>query len=414
MGIRTGFGVWLLCAGAAWAQTAPLSEAETNALAQIRAQQTQGLIAVQPWIQLLGAGRLGVGWLTSGAADGVVEWTQTFEAGKDGPWQEASFAEDGLRQANGTAQRAVIEGYDPAKPIRLRARSRPITAFKPYKVAFGPPETSRERFLPALSRPRGAVSFIVFNDIHNREHLFPLLTAQAGTPLDFAVFNGDVLQDPQSEQELADHLLAPMAWFAARSVPCFFLRGNHETRGAFARPMKDYLTLPENRYYAAMTFGAARVLLLDSGEDKPDTSNEYSGLVAFDPYIEQELAWLKREIESEAFRKAAWRVVVMHIPPDWSVDEAELWHGQRRARERFAPLFDRGKVTAVVCGHTHRAALVEPCPEPSRGFRWPIFVGGAHPLKNATVIRVDADERALRIRRIHADGSVGAERSWSR
>ncbi|HRZ37249.1 MAG TPA: metallophosphoesterase [Candidatus Paceibacterota bacterium] len=82
---------------------------------------------------------------------------------------------------------------------------------------------------------------MVFNDVHNRVPLYPLLTGRAGSSIDFAVFNGDVLNDPQTERELTDHLLVPMAWFASRSIPCFFLRGNHETRGAFARRLKDYV-----------------------------------------------------------------------------------------------------------------------------------------------------------------------------
>ena len=400
-----------LAAGGACAQR-PMSAAETNALASVRAQQSGGFIAVQPWAQLLGDGKLGVGWLTAGAADGVVEWTQSFGGGTNTAWRQAWYSEDGLRQANGTAQRAVIDGYDPALPIRFRARSRPIPSFKPYQVTFGEPVLSEERCLPALTRPKAAVSFIVFNDIHNRVELYPPLLAKAGAPVDFAVFNGDVMQDPQSEKEVVDHLLLPLAWFTSRAIPCFFLRGNHETRGAFARPLRNYLALPENRYYTAMTFGATRVLFLESGEDKPDASKEYSGLVDFDPYIETELAWLKREIAGEAFKQATWRLVVMHIPPDWRVREDELWHGQRRVRERFAPLFDEGKVTAVISGHNHRAALVEPCPDTSRGFRWPIFIGGAHPLANATVIRVDADAEKLTVRCFRSDGTVGAEKSW--
>ena len=400
-----------LAAGGVGAQQ-PMSAAETNALASVRAQQSGGFIAVQPWAQLLGDGKLGVGWLTAQAADGVVEWTQSFGGGTNTAWRQAWHSEDGLRQANGTAQRAVIDGYDPALPIRFRARSRPIPSFKPYQVTFGEPVLSEERVLPALARPKGAVSFIVFNDTHNRVELYPPLLAKAGAPVDFAVFNGDVMQDPQSEKEVVDHLLLPLAWFTSRSIPCFFLRGNHETRGAFARPLRNYLALPENRYYAAMTFGATRVLFLESGEDKPDASKEYSGLVDFDPYIETELAWLKREIAGEAFKQATWRLVVMHIPPDWRVREDELWHGQRRVRERFAPLFDEGKVTAVISGHNHRAALVEPCPDTSRGFRWPIFIGGAHPLANATVIRVDADAEKLTVRCFRSDGTVGAEKSW--
>ena len=415
--MKSGWGVLGLVglfAGSVWAQQAPMSEAETRAVAEICSQHTDGLIAVQPWAQLMGSGTLGVGWLTAQAADGVVEWTQAGIGDVSNVWRQAWFSQDGLRQANGTAQRAVINGYDPAKPIRFRARSQPITSFRPYKVTFGEPATSQERCLPSLFRTNGAVSFAVFNDIHNRVQNFPLLMALAGRPVDFAVFNGDVLQDPQSEKELTDRLLLPMAWFTARSTPSFFLRGNHETRGAFARLMKDYLTLPENRYYAAMTFGVARVLFLDSGEDKPDASSEYSGLVDFEPYIAEELAWLKREVASDVFRQAVWRIVVVHIPPDWRKEEAALWHGERRMRERFAPLFDEGHVTAVISGHNHKADLIEPCPDKSRGFQWPVFIGGAPQLTNATVFRVDADAKALKIACIRSDGTIGAEKTWNK
>lgn len=405
-------GAFGLCAWAAWAQRYPLmSEAETNALAEIRAQQTAGAISLQPWVQIMGEGRLGVGWMTAQEADGVAEWTQSEAEGE--AWKTAWHSEDGLRQANGTSHRAVIAGYDPAKPIRIRAVSRPIASFKPYKVTFGAAVTSDVRRLPAFGLP-GGVSFLVFNDIHNREQLYPLLAPKAGGAVDFAVFNGDVLQDPQTEQDVVAHLLMPMAWFASKGTPCFFLRGNHETRGAFARHLKGYLALPENRYYAAMTFGAARVLFLESGEDKPDTSPEYSGLVDFDTYVEEELAWLRREVAGEAFRRATWRIAVVHIPPDWRVTEEELWHGQRRMRERFAPLFDEAKLDVVISGHNHKAALVEPCPDVRRGFRWPVFIGGAHPYTNATAIRVEADAKTLKVACFRSDGTVAGEKTWNK
>ena len=401
-----------LCAAAALAQRPPTNTAEIAAQAELDALKTDGFIALQPWTQLLGRGELGVGWLTAGPGDGAVEWTQSFGA-DGGMWQTAWFSRDGLRQANGTSQRAEIKGYDPSKPLRFRARSRPITSFKPYKVEFGEPVTSREIRLPALTRPGGATSFIVLNDLHNHARFVPLLTAAAGPGIDFAVLNGDVLEDPQSEKTVTDALLSPMAWFASRSLPCFFLRGNHETRGSFARPLKNYLVLPGDRYYAAMTFGAARVVFLDCGEDKPDATPAYSGLVDFDAYMETEFAWLEREMETEAFTCAAWRLVVVHTPPDWRKGESKLWHVERRMRERFAPLFDRGGVTAVISGHNHKAEVVEPCPDKGRGFQWPVFIGGSIPAPNTTVIRVDADNNALAIRLIKADGTVQAERRWS-
>jgi predicted phosphodiesterase len=307
----------------------------------------------------------------------------------------------------------VIAGYDATKPLYFRAVSRPITSFKPYTVTFAAAATSEVRRLPPFARPDG-VSFAVINDIHNREALYPLLMQQVGSRVDFAVLNGDVLQDPQSEKELTGHLLQPMAWFTSQGLPCFFLRGNHETRGAFARELKCFLALPENRYYTAMTLGSARVLFLESGEDKPDTSVEYSGLVDFDAYIEGELEWLRREITGEAFKRAAWRIVVVHIPPDWRKDEAKLWHGERRMRERFAPLFDEGNVDVVISGHTHRAEVIEPCPDVQRGFRWPVFIGGSHPYANATVLRVDATPTALKVTCITSDGTVAADKRWEK
>jgi len=154
------------------------------------------------------------------------------------------------------------------------------------------------------------------------------------------------------------------------------------------------------------------VIVLDCGEDKPDSSKEYSGLVDFDPYMETELSWLGREIEGEAFRRATWRLVVVHVPPDWRKAEAKLWHAERRMRERFAPLFDAGGIHAVLSGHNHQAELIEPCPDKRRGFRWPVFIGGSFPLSNATAIRVDADEKALSVRLVRSDGAIFAEKNW--
>ncbi|MDD4172676.1 MAG: hypothetical protein PHN34_00410, partial [Kiritimatiellae bacterium] len=77
-------------------------------------------------------------------------------------------------------------------------------------------------------------------------------------------------------------------------------------------------------------------------------------------------------------------------------------------------LFDKGRVHAVISGHNHKAERVEPCPDAARGFRWPVFIGGAHPLEKATVIRVDADARRLAIRCLGSDGTVHAEQQWQR
>ncbi|AMV37442.1 metallophosphoesterase family protein [Planctomyces sp. SH-PL62] len=408
--------ILILGAGPASAQRPEVAAAESEARAEVLALRGEGFLAVPPWVQLLGGDEIGVGWMTAAPGDGVVEWTQEPEGGEEGAWKRSGSSRHGLKQANSTIQKAVLKGYDPSKPLRFRAVSRPITKLAPYSVVYGEPATSKEVSLPPTRRDDGSASFLVFNDVHDRIQFYPLLTPLAGGGVDFMVFNGDVLTDPMTERQVVESLLLPMAWFASKGIPCFFLRGNHETRGAFARLLPEYLILPEDRYYAAMTFGAVRVLLLDTGEDKPDASVEYSGLVDFDAYMEEERDWLSREIAGDAYKAATWRVVVQHIPPDWRTlpRDKSKWYGPIRVEKLFGPLYDSGKVDLIVAGHNHHAEVIPPCPDASRGFQYPVFVGDAHPLAKATVLRVDASPANLRIRRFQSDGAVGAEQSWDR
>lgn len=400
---------------AARAQQRPaIAPAEEAARAEVLSLKGDGLIAVPPWVQVLAGDAVGVGWMTAAPADGRVEWTQEPGDAASPTWRTSTTSRYGLVQANSTIQKAVLKGYDPSKPLRLRAVSRPIKTFRPYKVEYGEPAASPEVRIPPIRRADGSASFLVFNDVHDRIQFYPLLAPLPGPGFDFMVFNGDVLTDPMTEAQVVESLLLPMAWFASKGIPCFFLRGNHETRGAMARRLHEYLLLPEDRYYAAMSFGPLRLLLLDTGEDKPDGNVEYSGLVDFDPYMEEQRDWLAAEIASDAYKAAPWHVVVEHIPPDYRTPADKKWYGPARVEKLFGPLFDAGEVDLVVAAHNHRAEVIPPHPDASKGSQYHVFVGDAHPLAKATVQRVDATPTALRIRRFQSDGAVGAEHSWSR
>jgi hypothetical protein len=94
---------------------------------------------------------------------------------------------------------------------------------------------------------------------------------------------------------------------------------------------------------------------LDSGEDKPDSDIEYHGLAQFDTYRSEQQEWLKKELQSESFRTAPYKVVIMHIPPVNSD-----WHGALEVQEKFLPLLNKAGVTVMFCGHTHRYQYIEP------------------------------------------------------
>jgi predicted phosphodiesterase len=89
---------------------------------------------------------------------------------------------------------------------------------------------------------------------------------------------------------------------------------------------------------------------MDSGEDKDDSNKEYGGLADFARYCKQQQQWLEKEIQSEAFKNAAFRVVLIHIPIDVG-PKVEL---SDRFTAAVGALFEKGKVDVMICGHTHQ------------------------------------------------------------
>jgi len=385
----------------------PTTREELEAFEKIQSGWNLGLIDVKPWAQPVASGILGVGWVTASPAVGAVEWTQDEADDAQATWHRASHGEDGLITANTTAQRALIRGWDPVRPLRFRVGSRPVTAFQRNVVALGPEVWSETFRIGPLADASGATSFVVFNDTHNRVQNFPILLDAAGGGVRFAVFNGDIVQNPMQASEVVENLLLPMTWFTSLSMPVLYVRGNHETSGAYARSLKQHLCLPGNRYYGALDVGAARLVFLDGGTGAGD-----DWLFSGGDYIAEQCEWLEREVASDAYRSARWRIAILHAPPDWRKLGKEKMSCDRHVNQRFAPILDRFPPHAVVGGHTHRAEVLDPPSDETAGFRFPVFIGGAPDLGRATAIRVDLDANSLSIAILRADGTPVARRTW--
>ncbi len=68
----------------------------------------------------------------------------------------------------------------------------------------------------------------------------------------------------------------------------------------------------------------------------------------------RQYAWLKRQLRSQAYKAAAFRIVTFHKPP-----YTNLWSrkggydGEEFVRDKWVPLFQRYRVDLVVAGHSH-------------------------------------------------------------
>ncbi len=162
--------------------------------------------------------------------------------------------------------------------------------------------------------------------------------------------NGDILSWIGDEERIFGGFLDASVNLYAQEKPFIFIRGNHETRGIGARSIMSYFPHSSGRSYYSFTQGEVHFTVLDCGEDKPDDHPVYAGIVDFDSFRTEQAEWLAREVQTEAFKKAGYRIVLFHIPAYSKSD----WHGATEVTNKWGPILNRAKVDLVINGHTHR------------------------------------------------------------
>jgi acid phosphatase type 7 len=352
-------------------------------------------IVAGPYLQAPSETSMTVMWITDRPCTSWVKFGQN-----DALDRKAFHSQHGLIDADQTVHRVTLRNLQPGTSYQYRVCSREITTFEPYKVIYGDTAHSDTLTFTTLDNQKNSFSFVVLNDIHERNAiLVSLMKLAESKPYDLVFLNGDILGHIENEPQIIEHVLKPCTDLFASHIPFIYVRGNHETRGRFARRLPEYIGLPDDRYYYAFDHGPVRFVVLDSGEDKFDSSKEYSGLVDFDRYRDIQQEWLEQEIQSEAFRQAPFRVVLVHMPPEPS----EHWHGPMDIYNKWRPVLNQGRIDLMISGHTHRYTVEMPQP----GVRdYPRIIGGGPKAGEATLIRVNATPDTLDVTMTRDDGQV--------
>ncbi|KYP13644.1 FN3 domain-containing metallophosphoesterase family protein [Flavihumibacter sp. CACIAM 22H1] len=348
--------------------------------------------AAGPYLQVVSSTSMSIRWITEVPSYSWVEYGETAELGK-----KAHAVTDGLVDAYNRVHEIILEDLEPGKTYWYRIVSKAILDFQPYKLVYGEQLNSDVYTLSTLPTHSRELNWLVLNDIHDQPKSFgDLIRLNGKDPYDFVFLNGDMFDYQTDEKQIMEHLLIPCSSSFATQKPFLFVRGNHETRGKYARQLKDYFTNPGGQFFS-INCGPVFVLALDTGEDKPDKEEVYAGIVDFDQYRRRQAIWLEKQLQSRAARKARFRVVMMHIPTFYSGD----WHGTLHCRELFSPLFDKYKVDLVIAGHTHKYGIHPPV---KGQHNYPIVIGGGPKEGKRTLIKVRATEEALNLQMLRDDG----------
>jgi predicted MPP superfamily phosphohydrolase len=263
------------------------------------------------------------------------------------------------------AYSAGIRTINPSSAIKAgEAESEPV------QVEFPPP--GKELFLAA------------FSDIHEQNQIYNQQAQHIPwKQVDIALYLGDLANHVDDAQQTAESILGLST--GELDLPRVFARGNHEARGAKARDLADWLLPPGGKFYYTFESGNAFFVVLDSGEDKPDSHVEYAELINFEEYHQVQAAWLAEVFESQEYQDADYKIILVHIPP---FENYSMTFDEDFQTEAFDPVLDllreRNDIDLVMSGHIHNADIWLP---EETGLPFPVTTcGGPLGVDTAAVI----------------------------
>ena len=345
---------------------------------------TRPVITQGPYLMASSATSATIVWFTDAPSHSKVRYgigtalTQEVEPEKDG------LVPVGLRHV------VTLTGLKPGTTYSYQAVSTRVVRLNAYWPDKGLDVESPVQRFTTFDPAKPTVSFSVISDTHEDTARIGRLMKMINWPTtDFLVHTGDAFDWLDDEDQLFRRWLTPIIAALGGTRPLIYARGNHELRGPFARQLADYVPTPEGRFYYARDAGPVHLLVIDTGEDKPDDTNVYAKLNRTIPYRAAELAWLREHLKtSPRVASAPFRVAVMHQPTwGWLADGNDAW---------VSTANDAG-LDLLIAGHRHRFSYTPPGPNVPHKYH--LLVVGQD-----QVARVDASTTELTVVVTGTDG----------
>lgn len=371
----------------------PLASDHRPLYADIRIKsKASQIFKTQPYLQNPVNGGITISWMTNVPTHSWIEY------GVDGKLdRKKELYVDGQIVCNTTFHKIRVEDLEPGVTYSYRVCSREISLYQAYKKEFGPVCYSNIYTFKLPDEKEDEFTAIVFNDLHKQ---YPLMDkfAEVIKDLDYDLvfFNGDCIDDPKNEEEAVGFLSYMNNMVNAAETPVIYMRGNHEIRNAYSIELRSLFDYIGDKTYGAFNWGDTRFVLLDCGEDKPDSTWVYYGLNDFDELRRNQAEFLKKELKSKEFKKADKRVLIHHIPI----------FGMRKGGfnpclDLWGPILEKAPFNVSINGHTHRFAY-HPAGSESNSF--PVVIGGGNRADGATVMVLHKKGKELTLKVLSPEG----------
>ena len=286
------------------------------------------------------------------------------------------------------AQNGILRSARPvhevAVPMALLDREgsytvhyRKVIERKPYF-----PESEEEVCVTYPFRPvptKGPVRMYHLADTHGGYEAPAAAVKFFGDDLDLLILNGDIPNHSGTAENF--HLIYALCEAATGGQrTCLFSRGNHDMRGVCAEELVNYVPTDKGNSYFTFRVGGVWGLVLDAGEDKPESHDAYGGTnvchgfrLAQTEFIKSVIARADSEYAAEGVQH---KVVVCHHPFTYRMEEP--FNIDEDVYEEWADLLAAHvKPEALISGHLHRFEVKPQGGELDKGGNIPVVVGSA-------------------------------------
>lgn len=310
----------------------------------------------------------------------------------------------GLNDAYDTFHSIRAENLESGCIYQYRIHSKEIRSFEPYKVTFGDSIASQWYTFQTIDPKAKGGSIFVTSDIHDdAKKLETLLNLCDYKTCDAFFYAGDIMSYMSDQETPFNSFIDVSVKLFATSTPFELVRGNHETRGKLARTYPNLFPKKDGKIYGSYLMGDIMIVMIDSGEDKPDNHWVYAGLTSFDKYRTEQAKWLEELVKTKEFRKAKYRIVISHFPMTKGLyDFKGENHGMDDLSQKCLPILNKAKIDLMISGHTHEYAFHE---RNTGGNNFPILVGS-----NKSAARLDISNGKIKIKAIDLTGNILLER----
>lgn len=360
--------------------------------AEVRLKTPQeDIFRTRPYLQNPTGNGITVSWMTNVPVYSWVEYGTDKEH-----WTKAHTVVDGQVISNNFIHKIRLNGLEAGKTYYYRVCSKEILSYRAYSKVFGSTAVSEIQSFTIPGGENNDFTALVFNDLHKQHKTLDALHDQVkDLKYDFVFFNGDCIDDPANEQEAVTSLSYYNDKVGASRIPVFYLRGNHEIRNAYSIQLRELFDYVGNKTYGAFNWGTTRFVMLDCGEDKPDSTWVYYGLNDFTQLRNEQVDFLKSELNSKEFKKAENRVLIHHIPVHEDKDRNKF------CEDLWSKLLAKAPFDWAINGHTHEYTFY---PGGTGGHVYPIVVGGGYSLKSATVMVLTKKGKELSLKVLNTEG----------